>query len=106
MPLTSQQIRFLKGKGHALKPVLHIGKDGLTEGFIASCSKSLDDHELIKIALLETAELDRKEVARDLAAIVAAEVVQVLGRKILLYRRNSERQKIVFVTPPPVPPTP
>lgn len=106
MRLTSQQIRFLKGKGHALKPVLHIGKDGLTEGVIASCNKSLDNNELIKITLLETAELDRKEVARDLAAAVTAEVVQVLGRKILLFKRNNERQKIVFVTPPPVPPTP
>jgi RNA-binding protein len=96
MKLKSKQRQFLKGLGHSLKPVIQVGKDSLSEPVLSSISKALDDHELIKINILETANLDRKEASGLLSSALDAEVVQILGRKILLFRRNKEKPKIQF----------
>ncbi len=94
--LTQKDKKKLKGLGHHLKPVLRVGKEGLTEGVMKSLNKSLDDHELIKIQFLETAGLDRKEDAQKLADRVKADVIQILGYKTLLYRYNSTKKKHVM----------
>lgn len=94
MKLIAKQRQFLKGLGHSLKPVIQVGKDGLSESVLSSISKALDDHELIKINVLKTADLDRKIAPQLLASAVNAEVVQTLGRKILLFRRNKKKPKI------------
>jgi len=90
MPLTGKQRRHLRGLGHHLAPVAHIGKDGLTEPFVAAVAQALEDHELIKVRVLETAAVDRHEVADALAAATGSEVAQVLGNTLLLYRRRAE----------------
>ncbi len=94
--LTPRQRQFLKGLGHSLNPYVQVGKDGLTENVLKSISKSLEDHELIKVGLLETAGLNRKEAAQEIADALNAEVVQVVGFKMLIYRPNPEKQKIVL----------
>jgi len=96
MPLTPKQRQFLKGKGHSLKPVIIIGKDRISKCVIDSIAKALDDHELIKVGLLETAELDRQETAELLSSELKADVVQVIGFKILLYKRRQKDPKIVL----------
>ena len=94
--LTPKQRQYLKGISHGEKPVIHIGKNGIDDGVIASINKALDDHELIKVSVLENSDLDRKEAAQDICDAVKAEKVQVLGRKITIYRRNKKEPKIVL----------
>jgi RNA-binding protein len=96
LTLTGKQRRHLRGLGHGLDPVVHIGKDGLSEAFVAAVDQALTDHELIKVRVLETTGLDRHEAADSLARATASEVAQVLGNTILLYRAHPEKPDIAL----------
>ena len=88
--LTGKQKRFLRGLGHGLKPVLHIGKHAVNETVLAETDAALATHELIKVKILEGCEMDRHEVAEALAKATKGDVAQVLGRTLLLYRKGDE----------------
>jgi RNA-binding protein len=77
-----------------LEAVVHVGKDGLTEGLVGALDTALERHELIKARLLESVGDDRHGVAAALAEASASELVQVLGRTLLLYRARKEDPKI------------
>lgn len=86
MELRGKQIRFLRGLGHHLQPVVMIGKEEVTGKVIAATDEALATHELIKVKLQEGCLTDRKVVAAQLAEATKSGVVQVLGKTILLYR--------------------
>jgi len=86
MALSGKQRRALRALGHSLAPVAQLGKGGLSDAFGDAVDQALTTHELIKVKLLDTAEIDRHEAAEQLAAKTSSEVAQVLGRTILLYR--------------------
>jgi RNA-binding protein len=88
--LSGRQKRYLRGLGHALKPVIMVGKGEITAALLKETVDALASHELIKVKILESCLLDRNEVASDLAAATEAEVAQVLGRTILLYKQGKE----------------
>jgi len=88
--LTGKQKRYLRGLGHNLKPVIVIGKGELSEAVIRETSDALESHELIKVKMLESCLLEKKDVSRELAEVCSAEQAQILGRTILLYRRAKE----------------
>jgi RNA-binding protein len=90
MSLTGKQRRHLRGLGHSLAPVAQLGKDGLSDAFVAAVDQALADHELIKVRVLDTADLERHEAADTLAARTRSEVAQVLGNTFLLYRPHPE----------------
>lgn len=90
MQLTGKQRRHLRALGHALDPIVHVGKDGVTDALISAVSQALADHELIKIKIGDAAGLDRHDAAADLATRADAHVAQVLGYTILLYRARPE----------------
>lgn len=90
--LTGKQKRFLRALGHSLKPVILVGKGEINDPLIRETSEALEAHELIKVKILESCLIDRKEVAGDLATACGAEVAQILGRTILLYRRSEDRK--------------
>ena len=90
MKLTGKQVRFLRGLGHHLQPVIMIGKDELSSKVEQASNEALETHELIKVKLQEGCMLDRKEVAAQLAELTASQVVQILGKTILLYRQAEE----------------
>ena len=90
--LTGKQVRFLRGLGHHLQPVVLIGREELSERLLASVEVALEDHELIKVKLQEGCLTDRREVASRLAEQTGAQVAQVLGRTILLYRAAADPQ--------------
>jgi RNA-binding protein len=92
--LTGKQRRHLRGLGHALTPVAHLGKGGITDSFVDALDRALADHELIKIKLLESASVDRHDAADAIAARTGGEVAQVLGNTILLYRARDENPEI------------
>ena len=94
--LSGKQRRFLRGLGHHLDPVVHVGKDGLSEGLFTALEAAIVQHELIKIRLTETVEDDRHEVASRIAEVAGGDVVQVLGRTILLYRPREKDPTIVL----------
>ncbi|MDO5576807.1 MAG: ribosome assembly RNA-binding protein YhbY [Fibrobacter sp.] len=96
MSITSKQKQYLKGLGHGIKSVIQVGKEGLTEKVVSSISKALDDHELIKITILENSDLDRKEASQEICEATKSELVQLVGRKFLMYRRNPKNPKITF----------
>jgi RNA-binding protein len=94
MALTGKQRRHLRALGHALAPVAHVGKGGLTAPFVDGVDQALRTHELVKLKLLDTADVDRHEAADELARRTGAEVAQVLGGTILLYRPDPEEPRI------------
>ena len=96
MSITSKQKQYLKGLGHGIKPVIQVGKEGISEKVLSSISKALDDHELIKVTILENSDLDRKEASQIISENTDSELVQVLGRKFLLYKKNKENPKITL----------
>jgi RNA-binding protein len=88
--LTGKQKRFLRGLGHALQPIIMIGKGEISTALINETSGALASHELIKVKMLESCPLDRHEAAEQLAVACQADIAQVLGRTFLLYRRADE----------------
>jgi len=96
MALSGKDRRFLRGLGHHLDPVLQVGKEGLSEAFLAAVEQALSDHELIKIRVGESAPMDRREAADALAEATRAELAQVLGRTFLLYRADADEPRIAL----------
>lgn len=88
--LTGKQVRYLRGLGHHLQPVVLVGKDEITDGLVSSVEEALDQHELIKIKLQEGCVMNRKDVASILAERTGAGIAQILGRTILLFRSTEE----------------
>ena len=90
MELKGKQVRYLRGLGHHLQPVVMIGKEELSRKVVLATIEALASHELIKVKLQEGCLLDRKEVAEILSTKTGAAVVQILGKTILLYRKAEE----------------
>lgn len=94
MPLTGKQKRYLRGLGHALEPVVQLGKNGLTDAVTKAVTAALEQHELVKLKIGSECPTDRHEIAEALAPATGSEVAQVLGRTVLLYRRHPKEPKI------------
>lgn len=82
--------RTLRSAGHALVPVVQIGKQGVTAPVVAQVTRALFDHELIKIRLGTECPDSRFEVAECLGEEPGVHVAQILGRTILLYKRHPK----------------
>jgi len=93
--LTGKQKRHLRSLGHALKPVILIGKKEVDERLIAETEAALACHELIKVKVLENCGLDRHEASEALSAATTSDIAQVLGKTFLLYR-PAEKPVIVL----------
>lgn len=84
--LTGKQKRHLRALGHKLKPLIQIGKKEIEAALIAETNVALDDHELVKVKLLESCLLDKHEASESLSEACQADVAQILGKTFLLYR--------------------
>lgn len=85
--------RALKAKAHHLKPVILLGAKGLTEAVIAETNIALLAHELIKVKINGAEKEDRIEMAHELSEQLQAELVQMIGHTVILYRKNEENHK-------------
>jgi RNA-binding protein len=94
--LDGRGARHLRGLGHALDPVIAIGKNGITDALVAQTAGALLRHELVKVRIQGEAPVDRKEVGALLAAATQSALAQVLGRTFLLYKRHPEKPRIVL----------
>lgn len=88
--LTGKQKRFLRGEAHHLNAIFQIGKDGLHEKQIQGINEALDARELIKVKILETCTTPKNEIADKLADQTGAQIVQILGRTIILYKESNK----------------
>jgi RNA-binding protein len=98
--LTAKQRAYLRGLAHDLKPLLHVGKEGVTPEAVVALEQALAHREIVKVRVLETAPAGPAESARELAAGVAgSHVVQVIGRVAVLFRPHPERPAIRLPQP-------
>lgn len=96
--MTSKQRAYLKGLAMTIDPVAQIGKASLTDEGLRGLEEVLEARELIKIAVLKNCADDARQIADAIAEHLHGEVVQVIGRKIVLYRpaRQQDKRKIVL----------
>lgn len=94
--MTSKQRSYLKGLAMNLEPVFQIGKSSVTPENVEAISEVFNTHELIKIAVLKNCIDEPKEIADTIAGRTRAQVVQVIGKKIVLYKPFKENPKIVL----------
>lgn len=92
--LTGKQKRHLRSLAHHLDPIFQVGKGGINENFIKQIDDVLEKRELIKVSILQNAELDKDEVAEILVEGTGAELVQIIGKIIVLYRESQEHKEI------------
>ncbi|MCI9539541.1 MAG: ribosome assembly RNA-binding protein YhbY [Lachnospiraceae bacterium] len=88
--MTSKQRAYLMSLASKLDPVFHMGKASLTTEFEDAIKEVLETKELIKISVLKNCADDPKEIAQILAKDTRSEVVQVIGKKIVLYKQADE----------------
>ena len=89
--MTSKQRSKLKSIAANLSPVTQIGKSGITENLLNTLSEALEAREIIKVNVLQNAEADADTIAQNVAELLGAEVVYVIGRKAVFYRRSSRK---------------
>lgn len=96
--MTTKQRAYLKGLAMNIDPIFQIGKGGLTTEYLEGVEEALEARELIKINVLKNCLDEPKELAYAIAENTLSDVVQVIGRKIVLYReaRQPEKRKIVL----------
>lgn len=90
MSLTSKQRAKLRGQANQMETIFQVGKGGVTPVLIAELDQALAAREMIKLRVLENAESSPKAVAAAIATPLQAEVVQVIGSRIVLFRRNPK----------------
>lgn len=90
--ITSKQRAYLRGLANSLQPVFLIGKEGVTEEILKQLALVLEARELIKVKILETAMLDTKVAANEIAASLQAECVQAIGSKFVLFKRAVKKE--------------
>lgn len=96
MTLTSKQRTFLTAQAHGLKPIVQIGKNGLTDEIKTSVRRALDARELIKVTLLQNTDENIHDVAEILEDEIGVDTVQKIGRILILFKQSAkkENQKI------------
>ena len=94
--MNSKQRSMLKGMAMNIDPIFQIGKGGLTPEITEAVSDALEKRELVKINILKNCDDDRNMLAEALAGRTGSEVVQVIGKKIVLFRyqKDPKRRKI------------
>jgi RNA-binding protein len=92
--LTGKQKRWLRAQAHHLQPIFQVGKGGVNDHLIRHIEEALEARELIKISVLNNCAQECGEVARETAERAGAELVQVIGKTIVLYKESKENKRI------------
>ena len=99
MTLTEKQLRYLRGKAHALKPVVMLGHKGLTDNVVAETVQALRDHELIKVRVRSADRTQREAVLGELIGRSDAALVTRIGHVAVLYRAATPVPRLVLPDP-------
>lgn len=92
--LTSKQRAYLRGIAAKEDTIFQVGKGGIGENLITQVNDALKAREIVKLKVLETAMLSSAEAAAELAEATKSEVVQTIGNKLVLFKRNPQEPKI------------
>ncbi len=92
--LSSKQRANLRSMANTLAPIFQIGKGNINDNLIEQLDGALENRELIKISILETADVTAREASDKICQALNAEPVQCIGRKLVLYRRSGENPRI------------
>lgn len=92
--MTSKERAYLKGLAMNLDPVFQIGKAGLTPEVTEAVRETFNTRELVKIGVLKNCLDDPRQMAEMIADRTGAQVVQVIGKKLVLYKENKDHKKI------------
>lgn len=93
--LTSKQRAYLRALANPLETILMVGKGGISDDIIRQANDALKARELIKCKVLETAPHSPRDTAQEIAELTKSEVIQVIGTKFILYRKNQQDPKII-----------
>lgn len=91
--MTSKQRAYLKGLAMTMDPIFQIGKSSISPELVIAVSEALEARELIKINVLQNCADDPKELAQILGERTKSQVVQVIGKKIVLYKEGKDQKK-------------
>lgn len=97
--MTSKQRAYLKGLAMKMEPIFQIGKSSITPELTAAVAEALEARELIKLSILKNCADDGRSIAQVLGERTKSEVVQVIGRKIVLYKPAKDEKKRKIVLP-------
>lgn len=92
--LTGKQKRFLRAKAHHIQPTFQVGKSGVTDNMVEQLNDLLEKRELIKISVLQNCLEDKADIASQLVDQLQAQLVQVIGNTIVLYKESVEHKTI------------
>ena len=94
--MTSKQRSYLKSLASNLEPIFQIGKSSLTPEVTEAVSEAFNTREMIKVAVLKNCIYEPRAIAEALAGRTHSQVVQVIGKKIILYKESKEHKKIIL----------
>lgn len=94
--MTSKQRAYLKSLASGLSPIFQVGKSSLTPELTAAIGEAFNNNELIKVAVLKNCMDDPGEIAQIIAERTQSQVVQVIGKKIVLYKPDKDKPKIIL----------
>ncbi|UGB29596.1 ribosome assembly RNA-binding protein YhbY [Metabacillus sp. B2-18] len=92
--LTGKQKRFLRSEAHHLNPIFQVGKGGVNDNMIKQLTDALEARELFKVSVLQNCEEDKNTVAEQIVEGTGAELVQIIGNTIVLYKESKENKQI------------
>lgn len=91
--LKGKQRSFVKKLANPMKPLIQVGKDGLTESVMAQIDKLLNDHEIVKVNVLNNSLLDAKETALEVCEQLKSDFISALGNKFVIYRESRTKKR-------------
>lgn len=94
--LTGKQKRFLRSQAHHLDPIFQVGKGGINDHMLKSIAEALEVRELLKVSILTNNDDDKNAVAEELAEGTGAELVQLIGKTVVLYKESKDNKKITL----------
>ncbi len=94
--MTSKQRAYLKSLAMTMEPVIHIGKAGVTPELVQSVEEAIEKRELIKLAVLKNCMEDPRQIAEQISSRTRSETIQIIGKKIVLYRKNRDKPGIML----------
>jgi len=92
--LTGKQKRFLRAEANRIKSIFQVGKTGVNENMTKQINEALEKRELLKIHVLQNCMEDKHTVAKQIVEATDAELVQVIGNQIVLYKESEENKQI------------
>ncbi len=99
MASTGKQRRYLRGLAHSLRPIVQIGRNGVTGAVIRQVDSALGERELIKVKLGAECPTSRQSAGAELVARTGCELAGTVGRVLILYRPHPEEPRIVLPGP-------